>query len=305
MGESRLIKRDSHPMTWPAGTAPVAVVMISLNEAHNMEAVLENLAGWAQEVFLVDSYSVDETVEIALRHGVHIVQRRFRGFGDQWNFALRELPITAPWTMKLDPDERLSPELMRSIESTIARAETDALSLTRRLWFLGRPLPVSQRLVRLWRTGTCRFSDVLVNEHPVVVARDRLLEGELEHHDSPNLTHWYDKQNRYTTAEAVTRFEKRDLAAAPRLFGTSLQRRMWFKVHIWKIPGRYVLLFLYNLLIVGSWRAGRVGWIWAHLRSEVYRMREYKFIEMRMRGGIPHAVPLQAGVPDLRVRQYE
>ena len=100
---------------WQPGVAPVAVVMISLNEAHNMEAVLENLKGWAQEVFLVDSYSQDETVDIALRYGVHVVQRSFRGFGDQWNFALRELPITAPWTMKLDPDERLSDELKANI----------------------------------------------------------------------------------------------------------------------------------------------------------------------------------------------
>ena len=102
---------------WQAGVAPVAVVMISLNEGHNLEAVLQNLAGWAQEVFLVDSYSQDDTVDIALRHGVQVVQRRFRGFGDQWNFALRELPITAPWTMKLDPDERLSDELKARIYS--------------------------------------------------------------------------------------------------------------------------------------------------------------------------------------------
>ena len=91
--------------------APVAVIMITLNEAHNLEAVLENLTGWAQELYIVDSYSTDQTVEIALKHGVHIVQRSFRGFGDQWNFALNALPIKAPWTMKLDPDERLTPEL--------------------------------------------------------------------------------------------------------------------------------------------------------------------------------------------------
>lgn len=66
---------------WQSGSAPVAVVMISLNEGHNMEAVCRNLAGWAQEVFLVDSYSQDDTVNIALRHGIHVVQRRFRGSG--------------------------------------------------------------------------------------------------------------------------------------------------------------------------------------------------------------------------------
>ena len=78
---------------WRAGTAPVAVVMLSLNEGHNMEAVLQNLAGWAQEVFIVDSFSSDDTIDIALRHGARVVQRRFRAFGDQWNFAL-QLPIS-------------------------------------------------------------------------------------------------------------------------------------------------------------------------------------------------------------------
>src|SRR5205814_7810800 len=98
---------------WQAGSVPVAVIMIPLNEAHNMESVLQNLKGWAQEVYLVGSYSSDGTVDIALGLGVSVVQRRFRGFGDQWSFALRELPITAPWTMKLDPDERLSATLTR------------------------------------------------------------------------------------------------------------------------------------------------------------------------------------------------
>ena len=56
---------SDYSVGWRPGVAPVAVVMISLNEGHNMEAVLQNLAGWAQEVFLVDSYSQDETVDIA------------------------------------------------------------------------------------------------------------------------------------------------------------------------------------------------------------------------------------------------
>jgi hypothetical protein len=84
---------------WVPGTAPVAVVMLALNEGHQMAGVLDNLRGFAQEVFLVDSRSADDTVDIALSRGVHVVQRAFRGFGDQWNFALRTLPVTSPWTM--------------------------------------------------------------------------------------------------------------------------------------------------------------------------------------------------------------
>lgn len=290
--------------SWSPGSAPIAVVMIALNEAHNMEAVLQNLKGWAQQVFLVDSYSTDGTVDIALRHGVHVVQRRFGGFGDQWNFALGELPVTAPWTMKLDPDERLSDELKRQIELAIDAGDADGLSFDRRLWFMTRPLPVKHSLVRVWRTGSCRFTDVQVNEHPVVEGRIRHVAGDLEHHDSPDLEHWLDKQNKYTTAEAVTTYNRQKLADEPRLFGTALQRRMWIKKHYMKFPFRYVAMFLYHYMVLGAWRAGWVGYAWSRLRCDVYRLWEYKLREIRVTGRLPLKRPDGPGAPDPRVPQY-
>lgn len=290
---------------WPAGAVPVAVVMISLNEDHNMQAVLDNLKGWAQEVFLLDSYSADDTVDIALRHGVHVVQRRFRDFGDQWNFALRELPITAPWTMKLDPDERISDTLKRSIEAAIVEDDSEGLSLNRRLWFMGHPLPVRHALVRAWRTGRCRFTDVKVNEHPIVDGHIRHVAGDLEHHDSPDLEHWLDKQNRYTSAEAVASYQGGKLAAEPKLFGNALQRRMWIKKNYMRFPFRYLIMFLYHYLVMGAWRAGWVGYAWSRLRCDVYRLWEYKLREIRITGRLPLKHPSGRGVPDSRVRQHE
>lgn len=278
--------------------------MIALNEVHNMEAVLQNLWGWAQEIFLVDSYSMDGTVDIALAHGVHVVQRAFQGFGDQWNFALSELPITAPWTMKLDPDERLTDELKREIESAIAVGDIDGLSFDRQLWFMTRPLPVKHALVRVWRTGQCRFTDVQVNEHPVVDGRVRHVSGDLEHHDSPDLEHWLDKQNQYTTAEAMAVYNRHKLADEPLLFGTALQRRMWIKKHYMKFPFRYVAMFLYHYLLLGAWRAGWVGYAWSRLRCDVYRLWEYKLQEIRITGRLPLKRPSGPGQPDLRVQQY-
>ncbi|RUQ32316.1 MAG: glycosyltransferase family 2 protein [Candidatus Competibacteraceae bacterium] len=296
---------DCTPTHWQPGSAPVAVVMISLNEAHNMEAVLQNLAGWAQEVFLVDSYSQDDTVDIALRHGVHVVQRRFRGFGDQWNFALEHLPITAPWTMKLDPDERLSDELKANLLAAMDRDEGDGFSLVRRLWCMGRPLPVRQPLTRLWRTGRCRFTDIAVNEHPIVQGSLRHVAGEMAHHDSPDLDHWLEKQNRYTTAEALIAYQKSPLADIPRLLGAPFQRRMWLKKNFYRLPGRYVLLFLYHWLWQGAWRAGWVGYAWAWLRSDVMRLIDYKRREIEITGRLPVKRCYVPGQPDARVRQFD
>lgn len=267
---------------WVSGAVPIAVVMISLNEARNMVAVLENLKGFAAEVFLVDSYSTDATVDIALEHGVRVVQRRFRGFGEQWNFAVRDLPITAPWTMKLDPDERLTANLKRSIGEVIAKGDADAFTLLRRLWFMGRPLPVKQMILRGWKTGACRFTDVLVNEHPLVDGRVVEATGDLEHHDSPDLHHWVEKQNRYTTQEALIRFRKLPMAAQPRLLGSKLERRMWIKKHFFLIPFRYQLYLLHNLLVAQVWSTGKVGIAWARLRVWVRRTIEDKLTEMEI-----------------------
>lgn len=291
--------------SWQKGVAPVAVVMISLNEAHNLEAVLINLSGWAQEVFLVDSCSSDQTVSIALQYGVTVIQKNFKGFGDQWNFALKNLPITAPWTMKLDPDERLSEELKSSINYLINENQYDGIIVNRRLWFMGSILPVSQKILRLWKSGTCYFTDVSVNEYPLISGDICGAKGYLEHHDSPNLDHWINKQNRYSTAEAINQYKGGDLALPPKFFGSKIENRMWFKKNFWFIPCRYSILFLYHLIFLGAWRAGRVGWIWSILRVNVYRFWEYKRIEMEILGRIPARIPTGPGLPDSRVKFYE
>lgn len=295
---------DAQRRVWSPGSAPVAIVMISLNEAHNMEAVLQNLQGWAQEIFLVDSYSRDATIDIALAYGAHVVQRPFRGFGGQWNFAVNDLPITAPWTMKVDPDERLSDELKSEIEKALSRNDCDGLTVLRRWWFMDKPLPIHDRILRVWRTRTCRFSDVSVNEHPQVDGRQCEVAGELEHHDSPDLDHWFEKQNRYSTAEAINAVKGGEMAAGPKLFGTRLERRMWLKRRLQRLPFASLLMFFYYWLWMGAWRAGRVGFIASRLWADNWRFRAYKRYEIERTGRLPVKRAYGSGEPDPRVPQY-
>lgn len=290
---------------WQAGKAPVAVVMISLNEGHNMEGVLENLRGWAQEVFLIDSYSRDETVSIALRYGVRVVQRRFRGFGDQWNFALRELPITAPWTMKHDPDERLSEKLKENIIKEIQRGNCDGLIFNCRWWFMGHALPIREKVLRVWRTGSGWFSNVSVNEHVIIKGKINFVHGDMNHLDSPDIAHWLHKQNSYSTTEAINAYMQAVLTDSPNLFGSQLQRRMWMKKHFYRIPFRYTILFVYFWLWRGLWRLGRVGYMCAWLFTDAYRLVGYKLYEMESTGCLPVERMYGVGEPDQRVQQYE
>jgi hypothetical protein len=169
---------------------------------------------------------------------------------------------------------------------------------------MARPLPIKHNLVRVWRTGACRFSDVEVNEHPLINGRVQHVGGDLEHHDSPDLEHWLDKQNKYTTAEAVATYNRSELGDKPRLLGTKLQRRMWMKKNYMRLPFRYVGLFFYHYLVQGAWRAGWVGYAWSRLRCDVYRIWEFKYREMKITGRMPLKLPRGPGKPDPRVAQY-
>lgn len=298
--------REQNKKRWDdKNAAPIAVVMISLNEGHNMRDVLENLKGFASEVHLVDSYSHDDTIDIALEFGINIVQHKFENFGAQWNFALENLPIKTPWTMKLDPDERISDLMKDKIREVIKQGAVDGFYCTLQLWFMGRMLPAKQNLLRIWKTGKCTFSDVIVNEHAIIEGQTGLINGAVvEHHDSPHLHHWMEKQNHYTTAEALAAFHQTDLADQPKLFGNSLQRRMWLKHYFSKMPFRYWIMFLYCYLYMGAWRAGHVGYIWSHLRATVYKMIDYKLYELRLMGKPYTPKRTSLGKPDERIQQY-
>lgn len=275
---------------------PLAVVLISRDEAHNVEAVAANLAQFASEIWLLDSYSTDDTVDRALGHGWTVWQRRFTGFGDQWNFAANRLPITQPWTMKLDPDERLGDDLKASIAAIVRAGEAQGFTLDRQLWFSGRRLGHRQRILRGWRTGACRFTPVAVNEHPQVGGRIDHAAGTMEHHDSPNLDHWFAKQNRYTTAEAHGFIDGGVLGAQPRLLGSALEQRMWLKRNRSRLPFSALVYTFYAFFALGGWRAGAIGWTWARLRGLVFAMIDWKTAEMRALGTY-HSPPQQLGRP--------
>jgi glycosyltransferase involved in cell wall biosynthesis len=282
--------------------APVTVIMLTLNEEFHLPRAIENVKDWADEIFIVDSCSTDRTVDIALEHSVNIVQRPFTNFGDQWNFALEKLPIRSPWTFMLAPDERLTPELKAEISATAyGNSNCSAYSVKWRLWFMGKPLHVWAPVLRLWRTGKCHISNVIVNEHPIIEGPVGKLKAVLEHYDRPSLHEWFEKQNRYSTMEAIMRITEAPLSTSPRLLGTVLERRMFFKKIFRHVPLRFQLLWIYNVLVRGAWLDGWRGLAWARLQVEKERAIELKFVEMKTTGYIPEMAKTEDPRYDPRV----
>ena len=282
----------------------LTIVIITLNEAHNLGRFFDSLQEWVSNVVVLDSYSSDNTIDICISRGAKVFQRKFDNFGSQWNVALTGTNIKTPWVMKMDPDEVMTNEVKININRAIKEAKFDAFNISCRLYFMGRPLPKISKVLRIWRNGECKFSDSLVNEYPIVEGLIGDIEGLYEHHDSPNLNHWLNKQNKYTASEAEVLVNQLSLAIKPNIFGNADQRRMFYKKHFYSIPFRYSILFLYHYFVLGAYKVGKVGLVWSRLRTLVYYLIELKAFELKQQNKTEFDLLTdKVGSPDSRCEQ--
>ena len=193
-----------------------------------------------------------KSCKVIRRKNVAIVQHEFVGYASQWNWAINSLPIDTAWTMKLDADERVTPELKEELYAELPRAAADLSGFYIRFFlvFLGRSLRWgglgSNYLLRVWRTNEASFENREVNEHLQTEGETKHLKGYIEHKDSKSFADWLDRHNRYSSMEAKLIVEK-DVTGEvqPRLLGGPEQRRMWFKSAYHMIPSRIFAAFGY------------------------------------------------------------
>src|SRR5205085_3999853 len=118
-----------------ATRAPLSAVLITRNASAVLDACLESLA-FVDEIVVVDSASTDSTIEIAMRRGARVVQKEWLGFGRQKQFAVDQ--AKHDWVLCLDSDERVSPELAKSIQGALSSPVSPVYRMPRRNRFLGR-----------------------------------------------------------------------------------------------------------------------------------------------------------------------
>lgn len=282
---------------------PVTILIPTLNAEAHLAELLDSIGDSVQDIQILDSRSNDRTIDIALERGISVVQRAFTSFGDHFQWMVSNLPVRTEWIFLMAQDERFTPSLISSLQELLSQPNhLNGYSIRWRLWFMNKPLHIIIDNLRLMRVGQFRIADVTCNEQILVDGPTGKLSGILEHKDTITLHEWYEKQNLYSTLEAISYATKKgQFSVAPRLLGGRMARRMFIKKIFFLLPFRHQLTMLYNLIYMGAWRDGPVGIIWARLRSDVYRMYEYKVIEMRRTGFIPQFPEARHGDFDPRI----
>jgi glycosyltransferase involved in cell wall biosynthesis len=113
----------------------ISATVITLNEEENIRGCLESLS-WCDEIIIVDSYSDDDTVEIAEEYSDEIFQLEEKGFSEPYRkFAAEK--ASGDWIVQIDADERISPGLKEKLEE-ISETETDVVKAPRKNFRFGK-----------------------------------------------------------------------------------------------------------------------------------------------------------------------
>lgn len=287
----------------------LAVVILTYNESRHIARALEAVKGIADQVFVIDSGSADDTVRIAEPQGAVVLFHPFVNQAKQFQWALDNAPITAEWVMRLDADEIVEPDLAEEIARELPRLAADVVgvNLDRKHIFMGRwirhggryPL----RLLRIWRRGHGRIEDRWMDEHMVVWGgRTVTFKGGFADCNLNDLTFFTDKHNKYATREAIDVLNQRlglfprDEALNKESASWQASFKRWAKERLYnRLPFTVssTLYFLWRYFFQLGFLDGREGLVYHFLQGWWYRFLVGAKL-MELERGIAHLTDKEA-----------
>ena len=255
---------------------PISVLVLTKNEASDLPDCLRSVA-WSDDVHVFDSFSTDETANIACAAGAQVTQRVFDGYAAQRNAALHDLKYQHPWLLILDADERVPSASAEILGRFAAEAPmtVNACRMRRRDYFLGTWLAhaqISPLYIRLVRPEKVHYERE-INEVLKVEGAVHDLDAPFDHYPfSKGIEHWLDKHNRYSSMEArhIIASRRENVPFSPRgafLAKDFNQRRFHQKELFYRLPARPLLKWLYMVVARRAFLDGQAGLTYAYLQA--------------------------------------
>ena len=284
----------------------LSVIVLTFNEEKHIERCLRSVQGIARQVFVVDSFSTDKTVELAKAMGAVVAQRPWKNYADQFQWALDHYAEycgqTTEWVMRLDADEYLEPDLQQELPRVLAEVEEgiDGFYIHRKVFFYGKWIRhggfYPHTLLRVWRHGKGRVEQRWMDEHIVLPpgSKTAMLKGHLVDDNRKGITFWIAKHNSYASREAVDLlnnkyhlFERDD--ALKELDDPQAKWKRLLKEEVYSrlpLSLRSTLYFLYRYFLRLGFLDGVKGFIWHFMQGYWYRMLvDVKIMEIEERSG--------------------
>lgn len=260
----------------------LSVIILTGNEEIHIKRCLDMIIPYVKEVFVIDCYSSDKTVEIAKKYEkVTVLQNRWVNYATQFNWALQNAPIKTEWILKLDADEYLSENLIKRMqyELPIIPANISAISIRLKHIFLGKYIKGGtgkKYMTRIFRNGRAISENRQMDEHMKITSGELIVWKEAFYDDNlNNLKWWTNKHNGYAIREAADLLDiEYNLSSNEKnaLKGqAAVQRSMKHKYAKMPLFWRAFVYFCIRYFFKGGIFEGKVGFLWCFLQGWWYR----------------------------------
>lgn len=233
---------------------PLVVLILTHNEEKHIERAIGSVQEIGCPVFVIDSFSGDDTVLLAEKMGATVLRNAFSSFPAQLNFALGKLK-KFKWVFRLDADETISKDLMDFLSKKNFNIDhVNGFAIQRKIKFQGQLVKwggvANQPVVRLVRVKECSVTDAVMDEkfvaRPVVDAPGFILDDNLN-----SIEFWIKKHVRYAQLEASNYLQfSQDYGDSSRTFSSyDIKKKLYYKLPSSIRPWVY---FGYRFLIRGG-----------------------------------------------------
>ena len=280
----------------------IAAIILTYNEEKHISRCINSLKNICEEIFVIDSFSKDRTVEIAKEAGAQVYQNPWKNYATQFNWGLKNCPITTEWIWRIDADEFLEGNLGPAMKKALAECnnEVNGVYVRKRIDFMGKPLLhggwYPSYHLKVWRRGHGECENRWMDEHIRIFSGTTITveEGNQVDANLNDLTWWTEKHNGYATREMADmlmmeyKLDDRDKEVQAKFWGTEEQRKRWLKMKYIKTPLflRPFINFNIRYILKGGFLDGKEGFIWHFLQGFWYRfLVDSKIYEIKKRFG--------------------
>lgn len=267
----------------------IAVIILTFNEEKHIGRCIENMKQVSDDIYIIDAYSTDRTLEIAKEYNAKVFQNKWVNHAHQFQWAIDNCNITNPWIMRMDADEYLEPALIQEINTKLPDMPEDVAGvyLKRKVLFKGKWIKYGgfypHILMRLWRNGKGHIEQRWMDEH-IIVSGGRTVHFKEDMVDyNLNSIHWWvNKHNNYAVKEMVEmlnikyRFFASDdkLLTSENAVGQAKRKRfIKEKVYSALSPGlRATMYFLFRYFIRLGFLDGYQGFVFHFMQGYWYRL---------------------------------
>ena len=276
----------------------ITAIILTYNEELHIARCIHSLHNIADKIYVIDSFSTDNTLQIAEKFGLEIRQNKFVNQAVQFNWAIDNCNIQTDWIIRIDADEYIDNTSDINLREYLSKLSSDisGLIISRKIVFMGKPLLhggwYPKWNLRIYRNGHGICENRWMDEH-IVLTTGRAIKIQLDFVDDNlnNLSWWTNKHSNYATREAIDYFiTLNDLqhnnSVTAKFWGNDAERKRWLKHQYLNFPLfiRPVINFIYRYILLRGFLDGKQGLIWHFLQGFWYRfLVDAKIYELKTR----------------------